>query len=79
MLCVWNLLGFTTLRLSFLKAGALLCPFLARPLRFHWIFQFIRCVFDLLYSATSGSIEQMPHYLRTLSSFFRLPILAFLC
>ena len=33
MLCFWNLIGFATLRFSFLKAGALLCSFLARHCR----------------------------------------------
>ena len=46
MLCLWNLVGFTTFRVSFLKAGEFLCPFLARQCRLHRNFQFSPHIFD---------------------------------
>ena len=46
MPCSWNLVGFTTLHFSFLKAGALLCSFLARHCRLHWNFHLSPCVCD---------------------------------
>ena len=42
----WNLIEFITLRFSFLKAGALLCSFLARHRRHHWNFKLAPGVFD---------------------------------
>ena len=57
MLCLWNLVGFTTLRFSFLKPGVLLCSFIARHRRLHWNFKLSPCVFDGFYIFTIFRIE----------------------
>ena len=44
-LCLWNLVGFTTLRFSFLKAGALLYSLDGKHCRLHWNFQVSPYVF----------------------------------
>ena len=81
MLCLWNLVGFTTLRFRFLKVGALLSSFFARHCRLHWNFQLSPFVFDGLLIFTIFGIDGnkylsvFEHY-RALVS--RLTILALL-
>ena len=55
----WMLVGFTTLRFSVLKAGALLCSFCARHCRLHWNFQLSPCVFDGLFMFTIFRIDEI--------------------
>ena len=49
MLCFGNLVGFTTLRFSFLRRALFLCSFLARHSRIHWNFNFILAFLRFLY------------------------------
>ena len=46
LFCFVNLVGFTTLRLSFLKREVILCSFLARQCRIHLNFQLSPSVFE---------------------------------
>ena len=75
----WNIVGFTTLRFGFLKAGALLCSFLARHCRLHWNFQLSPCVFDGFFIFSIFGTEEVHAFqsssiVRGVAS--RLPILA---
>ena len=54
-----NLVGFTTLRSSFLKPGEFLGPFLARHCRLHWNSQLSSCVFDGFFIFTIFRIDEI--------------------
>ena len=68
-LCLWNLVGFTTLRFSLLEPGVLLCSSFAKHCRLHRNLRLSLCIFDDFFMFSIFRIDEIIACLRALLSF----------